>query len=57
MFTTQHYYLISRLLRGHFAYVNYSKLVSDFVKMLSQDNEKFDKKKFEEACKPKIGGK
>ena len=56
MFTTQHYYVISRLLRGHFTYVNYSKLIRDFTKMFSDDNKKFDKDKFKEACKPKLGG-
>ena len=57
MFTTQHYYLISRLLREHFPYDNYNKLIYDFCKMLSDDNKKFDEDKFREASKPKMGGK
>ena len=52
MFTTQHYYLISRILRWHFTYINYSKLVIDFTKMFSEDNKQFDKEKFKEACIP-----
>ena len=54
MFTAQHYYVVSRLLRRHYSYVNWSTLIYDFTKLFKEDNEKFDERKFRLACIPKV---
>ena len=53
-FSHQHYVEVARLLRMHFAYVNFWKLVFDFNKMFKKDNKNFDEKKFNDACIPKV---
>jgi len=54
MFTSQHYYVISRVLRRHYSYSNWSLLVNDFEKMFKEDNKNFKLELFRKNCIPTI---
>lgn len=53
-FSQKHYIEVARILQGHYAYVNYSKLVFDFKLLFKRDNEKFKEEMFVAACIPEV---